>query len=164
MLSKRIFDADFKTVLEEELRRKGMSIKELAEKAGIPAATIYKITSGERDPRFSTVRRIVNVLEPKKENFIAVIGAKFLLDDLKATGVDINGEEYGIREYPVNSIDECIISGARAEKEGASGIICAPIVASTVEKIVDVPVVIVRPREDILREAIETVSKKIGGR
>ena len=62
--SKKIFEAGFKVALEEELMRKGVSIKELAENAGIPPATIYKITSGERDPRFSTVQAIVNALEP----------------------------------------------------------------------------------------------------
>jgi len=65
MFSKRIFSSDLRMALEEELRRQGMTVKELAEKAGIPPATLYKLTSSERDVRFSTVRKMVAVLEPR---------------------------------------------------------------------------------------------------
>ena len=40
MFSHRGFTTDFRTALEEELERKDMSIKELAERTGIPAATL----------------------------------------------------------------------------------------------------------------------------
>lgn len=163
MLSKRIFESetDFKTLLENELKKKGMSIKELADKSGIPAATIYKITSGERDPRFSTVKRIVKVLEPEKENFIAIIGAKFLLHELESHQIKIGNRIYKIKECPINSIEECVISTVRAEKDGASGIICAPVLASMIEKAVDIPVVLMRPKEEVLKDAISSLAKKL---
>ncbi|MEM2914956.1 MAG: helix-turn-helix domain-containing protein [Candidatus Bathyarchaeia archaeon] len=162
MLSKKIFETDLKTALETELTRRGMSIKELAEKAKIPVATIYKITSGGRDPRFSTVKKIVNVLEPRVENVIAIIASKFLLDEIKTTEIKINNKKYKIRGYSANSVEDCIVSAALAEKEGASGIICAPILASVIEKIVDIPVAIMKPRVETLMDAIETVAKRIG--
>ena len=65
MFSKKVFETDFRTALEEELGRRNMTIKELADRAGIPAATLYKLTSGEGDVRLSTVKKIVRVLEPR---------------------------------------------------------------------------------------------------
>lgn len=66
MFSKRIFETDFTTALNEELERRNMTVKELAEQTGIPASTLYKVTLGERDPRLSTVKKIVAVLEPER--------------------------------------------------------------------------------------------------
>ena len=76
MFSRAIFRQEFKQALEEALDRKQISLKELAELAKIPVATIYKITSGERDPRLSTVRAIVQALEPFDQDTIAIIAAK----------------------------------------------------------------------------------------
>ncbi len=161
MLALRIFRTDFKAALEEELNRRDMSIKELAERADIPAATIYKITSGERDPRFSTVKAIVNAIDPMEKDFIAIIAAKFLLDEVESMKLTIHGNVVKIRGYTANTMEECIIAAVRAEKEGAKGIICAPILASIIERIVDVPVVIMRPRQETILEAIESIAQRI---
>jgi predicted transcriptional regulator len=161
MLSRRIFETDFATALEEELSRQDMSVKELADRADIPVATLYKLTSGRADPRLSTVRRIVNVLEPREKSFIGVIAARFLLEDLDNREIPVGAEKYRIRGYAANSIEECIIAAVRADKEGALGIICAPILAPTVEKIVDCPVAIMKPKKRTLIEAIETIAKRI---
>ena len=67
MLSRKIFEAEFADALQEELARQDMSIRDLAERAGIPPATLYKLTSGKADPRLSTVRRIVGVRAPGEE-------------------------------------------------------------------------------------------------
>jgi len=67
MLSRRIFETDFARALQDELARQNMSIRELAERAEIPPATLYKLTSGKADPRLSTVRRIVGVLESRPQ-------------------------------------------------------------------------------------------------
>ncbi len=162
MLSKRIFETDFTTALNEELERKNMNVRELADLTGIPTSTLYKVTLGERDPRLSTVKKIVAVLEPEKNRFIAIIAAKFLLDSLEIREVDLRGKKFGIRGYSANSLEECIIAAARAEKDGASGIICAPILASIVEKIVDIPVGMLRPELSVVSEAINAVVKRIG--
>jgi predicted transcriptional regulator len=161
MLSKKIFEAEFADALQEELARQDMSIRDLAERAGIPPATLYKLTSGRADPRLSTVRRIVNVLEPREKSFIAVIAARFLLDEIDNRNLPIGGKEYRIRGYPANTLEECIAAAARAEKEGALGIVCAPILASIVEKIVDCPVAIIKPQQQTIIEAIETIAKRI---
>lgn len=161
MLSRKIFETDFADALQEELARQDMSIRDLAERAGIPAATLYKLTSGKADPRLSTVRRIVNVLEPREKSFIAVIAARFLLDDLDNRDLPIGDRKYRIRGYPADSLDECIIAAVRADKEGALGIICAPILAAIVEKIVGCPVAIMKPQQKTIIEAIETIAKRV---
>jgi len=162
MLSKRIFEIDFTTALTEELAKKGMTVRELADRTGIPSSTLYKVTLGERDPRFSTVQKIVRILEPERNRFIAVIAAKFLLDSLDLRDVPVSGGgKCDIRGYSANSLEECIIAAVRAEKEGAAGIVCAPILASIVEKIVDVPVSMLRPDLLCVKEAVEVIARQI---
>lgn len=160
-MSRRIFETEFVEALQEELDRQSMTIRELADRAEIPPATLYKLTSGKTDPRFSTVRKIVNVLEPRDKNFIAVVAARFLLDELDNRDIVVNGREYRIRGYSADSLDECIIAAVQANKEGALGIICAPILAPIVEKIVDCPVAIIKPHQKTLIEAIETIAKRV---
>jgi predicted transcriptional regulator len=162
MLSKRIFETDFTTALNEELEKKNMSVKELADLTGIPVSTLYKVTVGERDPRLSTIKKIVSVVEPERSRFIAIIAARFLLDALEIREAEFNGKKFGIKGYSANSLEECIVAAARAEKDGASGIICAPILASIVEKIVDVPVGMIRPELSAVSEPINSIMKKIG--
>ena len=162
MLSKRIFETDFTTALNEELERKRLSVKELAGLTGIPVSTLYKVTVGERDPRLSTIKKIVSVLEPGHNRFVAIIAARFLLDTIESRETEHDGRKFGIRGYSANSLEECIVAAVRAEKDGASGIICAPVLASIVEKIVDVPVGMLRPDLPVVKAAIESLVKKIG--
>ena len=162
MLSRRIFETDFTTALNEELERKNMTVKDLAEQTGIPVSTLYKVTVGERDPRLSTIRKIVAVLEPGHGRFIAVIAARFLLDSIDRREIESGERKIGIRGYAANSLEECIIAAARAEKDGAAGIVCAPILASIVEKIVDIPVVMLRPDLAVVSEAMTTLARKVG--
>ncbi len=161
MLSQKIFRIGIRTALEEELRQRDISIKQLAEKADIPVATLYKITSGERDPRFSTVKSIVNALEPGERDVIALIAAKFLLDKVDSQRIAAKGKTLKVRGYPANTIDDCIVAAVRAEKEGAVGIICAPVLASLIERLVDIPVVIMKPDIETFIEAFETIARRI---
>jgi predicted transcriptional regulator len=161
MFSRSIFRTGFKEALEEALNHNQMSLKELASAANIPPATLYKISSGTRDPRLSTVKAIVNVLEPFENDMVAIIAAKFLLDELEGSIIERNGRRIKIKGYTANTMEECIVAAVKAEKEGAAGIICAPILATLIEKIVDIPVVIIRPDTHTYQEAIETLCNKI---
>jgi predicted transcriptional regulator len=107
------------------------------------------------------VKKIVQVLEPKIPAFIAVIAAKFLLDEIEGQEIAIRGRSYHIRGYTANSIEECIIAAVTAEKDGAAGIICAPILASMIEKIVDVPVAIMKPKAATVMDAMDVVARRI---
>ena len=161
MFSQRIFQVGFKIALQEEIDRKGVSIRELAERAGIPVATLYKITSGERDPRFSTVQAIVNALQPQDSDFVAVIAAKFLLDDIESSLPGVGAKRVKVRGYPAYTMEECIISAVRAEKNGALGIVCAPVLASMIERIVEIPVVIMKPQAETIIEALKTLDRRL---
>ncbi|MFA7186049.1 MAG: hypothetical protein WC082_14205, partial [Victivallales bacterium] len=59
-----------------------------------------------------------------------------------------------LREYPVNTVEDAIIAAVRAERDGALAVVCAPIVAPTVEKILTIPVSRVIPTVSIIK-AIE---------
>jgi predicted transcriptional regulator len=64
-----------------------------------------------------------------------------------------------VKEYPAQTMEEAIIAAVLAERDGALAVVCAPIVASTVEKILTIPVSVVIPRDSVLR-AIEVAAKK----
>ena len=157
MFAARVFETDFRIALEEELDRRGMSIKELAGMVDVSPATLYKITSGDRDPRFSLVKAIANALDPKEKDFVAIIAAKFLLDEMQSVKYTINNTTYRIHGYSANTMEEVIIAAVRAEKDGAIGIICAPILTTLVERIVDIPVAIIKPSPDAYRAAFESL-------
>ncbi|HWQ67897.1 MAG TPA: helix-turn-helix domain-containing protein [Methanospirillum sp.] len=161
MFTRSIFRLDFKRALEEALDRRQISLKELADQAGIPVATIYKITSGERDPRFSTVKAIALALEPFDQDIIAIIAAKFLLDEIGNQTITLEGKKFRIKGYAAHTMEECIIAAVRAEKEGAAGIICAPILATLIERIVEIPVVIVKPDVSSFQEAISALTRQL---
>ena len=162
MFSKRIFETDFTTALNEELERRNMTVKESRRADRYPGLDAVQGDAGGADPRLSTVKKIVAVLEPERHRFIAVIAAKFLLDSFTTREVESRGQKFAVRGYSAHSLEECIVAAARAEKDGASGIICAPILASIVEKIVDVPVGMLRPELSCVDEAITAVLKKVG--
>lgn len=161
MFLRRIIETTFQTALAEELARRDMTIRELSALTGIPLPTLYKCSSGERDPRLSTVRRIVEALEPRQARSVAVIAARFLLDEVAGLSVEVRGRQYPVRGYAANSLEECIVAAVRAEKEGAAAIICAPVLASIVERIVDVPVVMLKPKAATVTEALEAARRRI---
>ena len=144
----------------------GVSIGEFSEKSGIPASTLYTILSGERDPNLRTFRKIINTLREietgrakKKKKFIAIICSRGCLNALGQTTVSTGRDTIDIKEYSVASIEEAIIGAIKAEEDGASALVCAPIVSSTVEKVVSIPVATIRPSSSVIR-AIELAAKK----
>jgi len=44
-------------------------------------------------------------------------------------------------------MEEAIIAAIKAERDGAKALVCAPIVSTTVEKVLRIPVVSIMPRE-----------------
>jgi len=63
--------------------------------------------------------------------------------------VDYNGTTVLVKEYPVSTVEDAIIAAVRAERDGALGVVCAPIVAPTVEKILSIPVSRVIPTDSV---------------
>lgn len=155
------FQRTFSIILKEDI---GMTAVEFAQEASIPASTLYKIMSGKREPNMKTLRQIIKTIKrlqnAEKGDFIAVIAVRPVLDNIRETKKKIGGNLCTIREYSATSIEEAIIAAVKAEREGACALVCAPIVSSTVEKILRIPVATIMPRNSLM-EAIERVSKKI---
>jgi Predicted transcriptional regulator with an HTH domain len=108
------------------------------------------------------VKKIAEVFYPRiSGGFIAVIAAKFLLEDIEGTKVTVNGNDYRIRGYSANSLEDCLAAAARARDEGASGIVCAPVLASLIEKIVDIPVAIMKPEMSAVENAVHAIAKRL---
>ncbi|WP_094226823.1 helix-turn-helix domain-containing protein [Methanolobus psychrotolerans] len=158
-------DEDFRKILSSTIKEElNMNIAEFAENAVIPASTLYKIMSGKREPNVKTLRQIIKTVKKlegaEKGEFIAVIAARPVLDNIRETKRKIGGTLCTIREYSATSMEEAIIAAVRAEREGAKALVCAPIVSPTIEKILRIPIATIMPKNSLL-EAIELVAKKI---
>lgn len=163
LVASLIMSEDFGKRLEEVVREElRLSIKEFAEKAGIPQSTIYKLLSGEREPNLSTLKKIAETiarLTKVSEEFVAVIASRSALNQLTSYEVEIERRKVKVREYPANSFDEAIVSAVRAERDGAKAIVCAPILSPVLEKILNVPIVTIIPKSDLL-DSIKIAAKK----
>ena len=74
--------------------------------------------------------------------------------------VSDNENKYLVKEYSATNIEEVFIQSIRAERDGASALVCAPIVSSIVEKVVSIPVVTIMPQKSI-QIALKTAAKKL---
>ena len=160
-----IIENNFEEKLKDAITKLGMTIGEFAEVSQIPKGTLYKIISGERkDFRISTLRQIIRTVKKMEgyehEFIIGVVTARGALDSIGKT-VKIGNKEIKIKEFPATTIEEEIIQGIRAQKEGVKGLICGPIAATTLEKVVDIPIVSLRFEEGPLANAIKRLAEKI---
>jgi predicted transcriptional regulator len=83
-----------------------------------------------------------------------------VLDNIVETKRKIAGRLVTIREYSATSMEEAIIAAVTAERDGAKALVCAPIVSPTVEKILNIPVTTIIPRNSLI-DAIELALKKM---
>ena len=154
------FQKALKDVLENDLN---MTVNEFCRESGISQSTMYKILEEKREPNLRTVRMIIkavrNISEPDSNDYIAVIASHIVFENLQKN-IDVNGHNVILKEYPVATVEDAIIAAVRAERDGALAIICAPIVAPTVEKIVSIPVSTVVPTTSITR-AVDRVKKDL---
>jgi predicted transcriptional regulator len=91
--------------------------------------------------------------------FIGLIVARSVLDTIEERTMDVENRRVKVREYPVHTMEDAIVAGVRAEREGAVAIVCAPIVSSVIEQLVHIPVATIIPRESVQR-AIELAARK----
>ncbi len=168
MESDEAFTREFSRIIKEELR---MTASRFSENSGIPASTVYKVLSGQREPNIKTLRQVVSFLrklegkeKPEgsgKSGFIAVIAARPVLDIITEKKLKIRDRLITIREYSATSMEEAIIAAIKAERDGAKAVVCAPIVSPTIEKVLRIPVATIMPRESLF-EAIELAGRKMG--
>lgn len=159
--SSKKFGDTLEDIIREELKMNVASFSEVAE---ISPSTLYKIVSGERDPNLKTLREIVEALkkltgEKRGGKFVAVVAARPVLDKIEKTQIRSGDKKMELREYAANSMDEVILAAIGAERDGASALVCAPIVSSTIEKILRIPVVTIMPERGMTR-AIKLAVKK----
>ena len=155
----------FGELLRKTLNALGMSIRDFSEEAEIPASTLYKIVSDEKkDFRRSTLRQIIQGVRRlegvNEENVVGIITTRTALDTIGRT-IEIDGGSVKIKEFPATTIEESIIQGVRAEKEGVKGIICGPIAATTLERVVNIPITSFRFDEGLMLDAIVKLVEKI---
>lgn len=140
---------DFGKCLGKILEERGITPSEFARKTGIPVSTLYKILKGSK-PRYENVKRIFSALYEKNE-FVALIAARYVIENLRF------GEK--VRVYPASTLEDAIVAVVRAEKDGARAIVCAPILSSLAEKLVDVPVITIKPENSVV-EAVKVALRK----
>lgn len=156
-------DENLIAALKETFSELGLSSREFSKVSGIPQSTLYKILSGHREPNIITLRQIVKTirhLEDSDGDFIAIIAARPVLDKISEKKMKIGNKILTLREYSATNIEEAIIAAIRAERDGASALVCAPIVSPTVEKILSIPVATIIPKDSVIR-AIEIAARKI---
>ena len=143
------FQIAMRNILDEELK---MSLNEFCHATGHSQSTMYKVMECGREPNLRTARQVIKALrilnKPEDSRFIAIIAASTALENVPKS-VIVNGHEISVHEYPVATLEDAIIAAVRAERDGALGLICAPIVAPTVEKILSIPVSRVIPTSSI---------------
>ena len=140
-----------------------MTLNEFCQASGVSQSTLYKVMEGGREPNLRTGRQVVKAIKmlstADDSRFIAIIAASTALENIPRT-IDINGMMVHLREYPVLTLEDAILAAVRAERDGALGLVCAPIVAPTVEKILSIPVSRVIPTTSI-QIAIEHLTKAL---
>lgn len=164
-LLQRCLNEDFGEKLKDTLGGLGVSIKQFSKETGIPKSTLYKIISSEdKDFRRSTLRQIIEGVKKlensDKGNVIGIITSRSALDTVSQR-IDVGGRKFMVKEFPAVTIEESIIQGIRAEKEGVIGLICGPIAATTLGKVVDIPITALRFEEGPLMNAIKKLTEKI---
>ena len=145
------FQTAFKEILDNELK---MSLNEFCQVADISQSTMYKILEERREPNLRTIRQIIKAINRinrrDSEKFVAVIASPRFMEGLpRSLETGANGL-VAIREYPVSTVEDAIIAAVRAERDNALGIVCAPIVANTVEKIISIKVYTVFPLDSVI--------------
>jgi len=154
------FREALRKVVEEDLK---MTIHEFCAKTGISQSTIYKIMQERREPNLRTVRAIITAVRKLEShphgNFIAVIASRPVLERIEERLVKIGQERFRVKEYPATTIEDAIIAAVNAERDGAMAVVCAPIVAPTIEKILTIPVSVIIPMESMLK-AIQMAALK----
>lgn len=164
-LLKNSLNESFGEMLKESIGKLGKNIKEFSKESGVPESTLYKIVSNqEKDFRRSTLKLIIETVQRlegySEEDVIGIITTRGALDTV-GREFTIRGKVVKVREYPATTIEEEIVQGIRAEKEGVKGLICGPIAATTLEKVVDTPLVSIRFEEGPLFNALKKLAEKI---
>jgi len=155
------FQKALREVLDKDLN---MTVNEFCQASGISQSTMYKILEEKREPNLRTIRAIIKavryIMAEPQERFIAIVAPHQTLRNVTEV-VRAGNKEVVVREYPVTTIEDAIISSVMAERDGALAVVCAPTIALMIERILEIPVAPVVPSPANVFEAIEKVSRDI---
>lgn len=153
----------FSKALKETVDLLGMTVQEFAKKAGVSPSTLYKITAEGRSPSLDVLRKIIAAAHEsegrKAGRFIAVIAARHVLDEVREMSVQIGEESVRVRDYPASTVEDAIVAAIRAERDGAVAVVCAPIVSPTIEKVLDIPIALIDPKDSMI-DAIRLAERR----
>ncbi len=123
-------------ILEQELK---VSVPEFCGKTGLSPSTVYKILQEQREPNLRTVRAVIRAVRKMDTypggEFIAVIATKTVLVKIEERIIQVGERNVKVKEYPALTMEDAIIAAVKAERDGALAIVCAPIIAPTIEQI-----------------------------
>ncbi|TKR25467.1 helix-turn-helix domain-containing protein [Natronomonas salsuginis] len=148
---------EFSSTLEAAINACGLTVKEFAKRHDLSESTLYKITSGDRtNVRVETLQSITAALR-EEEGYggrtIGLITTRGACDRAPSS-IEAGGETYTIKPLPAQTIEDEIIKGVQADRDGIDGIVCGPIAAVTLEQVVDVPVGGLQFTQDLIRESM----------
>ncbi|MGF3498636.1 MAG: helix-turn-helix domain-containing protein [Candidatus Methanosuratincola sp.] len=156
----------FAEMLKSVMKKKGITVRDLSAGSGVPVSTINKMLSEERDIRLSTFREVIRYIASQSMEVVGditvgIIAARPALNALSRHQLPVKGKKVIIKEYPANNLEEAIICAIRAERNRVQGLVCASIVATTVEKFVRIPIVTIKVEESNIIESLKVLVDKI---
>lgn len=150
--------------LEAAISKQNLTVKDFAKKHEIPESNIYKITSGETTNfGVQTLHKIIEGLQEEEgydRSTIGLITTRSACDRAPSE-ITTEGVTYNIKPLPANSIEEEIIKGVNAERDGIDAILCGPIAATTIEQVVSVPVGGLQFDEELMMKSLESLTGRI---
>lgn len=155
---------EFGDQLETAINYQNLTIKEFAEKYDISESTLYKITSGE-NTNFGVeiLHQLITALQ-KEEGYdsptIGLITTRPACDRAPSE-IDVADTTYNVLPLPANSIEEEIIKGVTAQRDGVDAILCGPIAATTLEEVVTVPVGGLQFDQDLMIRSLEDLANRL---
>lgn len=163
-LLESVLTDEFHIDLKDFLDQNGIKLKDLSTQSTVPLSTLYNIISNRTDYKISTFVKIINTIKSienkDNEKNIGIITARSALDYVDSS-FEYNSITYNIVEYPTTTIEEMIIQGIRAEREGMKGIICGPIAATTLQKIIKIPIISLRFEDGPIKNALVKLLNKL---
>ena len=157
-------DDALRSVLNEGIRSLGISVKQLAKASDLSLSTMYKLLSGKREPNLRTVRAMIRGLKQVEgidRPFVAIVASREVLSMIRTASVGFEGKSIAIKEYPVVSVEDAIISAIEAQEDGAGVLVCAPIIAQTAKRLLTIPTVTIQHSEEGLMKAIRIAVGKM---
>lgn len=156
---------EFSAKMEEAINACGLTIKEFAAKHDLSESTLYKITSGDRtNIRVETLQSITTALREEEgysNRTLGLITTRGACDRAPSAIQVDDDKTYTVKPLPAQTIEDEIIKGIQAERDGIDGIVCGPIAAVTLEQVVDIPVGGLQFSRELIQSSMEDFTRRL---